>query len=167
MRSFLLFFFKKLMPIAYAKYIGVKVGKDCRLISCNYSTEPYLITLGDHVSATNTHFETHDGGVWVIRDENPELDIIKPITIGNNVFIGYGVLILPGVEIGNNVVIGARSVVSKNIPSNSVAAGVPCRVIKNIDDYKDKVMSVGDNTKNMSSFNKKEFYLNKYSLKNN
>jgi acetyltransferase-like isoleucine patch superfamily enzyme len=165
MRSFLLFLCKKLMPIAYAKYIGIKVGNNCRLINCNYSTEPYLITLGDHVSATNVYFETHDGGVWVFRDNNPELDIVKPITVGNNVFIGYGVLILPGVEIGNNVVIGARSVVTRNIPSNSVAVGVPCRVIKNIDDYKDKVTSVGDNTKNMSSFNKKKFYLNKYSLK--
>ena len=166
MKQIFYFLFKRFFPIAYAKYIGVKVGNDCRLISCNYSTEPYLITLGDHVSATNAYFETHDGGVWVLRDKNPELDIIKPITVGNNVFIGYGTLILPGVEIGNNVVIGARSVVSKSIPSNSVAVGVPCRVIKSIDDYRDKVMSVGDNTKNMSSFKKRDFYVKKYSLRN-
>lgn len=40
----------------------VKRGKDCRLISCTVSSEPYLVSIGDHVSATRCHFETHDGG---------------------------------------------------------------------------------------------------------
>ncbi|HIR30665.1 MAG TPA: sugar O-acetyltransferase [Candidatus Faecousia faecavium] len=53
-----------------------------------------------------------------------------PVTIGNNVWIGGGVIVLPGVTIGDNVVIGAGSVVTKNIPSNSVALGNPCRVVR-------------------------------------
>lgn len=52
-----------------------------------------------------------------------------PVIIGNNVWIGGGTIILPGVEIGDNVVIGAGSVVTKNIPANKVAFGVPCRVV--------------------------------------
>ena len=52
------------------------------------------------------------------------------VTIGNNVWIGGGVIVLPGVTIGDNVVIGAGSVVTKNIPSNSVALGNPCRVVR-------------------------------------
>ena len=56
----------------------------------------------------------------------------EPVTIGDNVWIGGSVTILPGVTIGDNVTIGAGSVVTKDIPSNSVAVGNPCRVIKNI-----------------------------------
>lgn len=55
-----------------------------------------------------------------------------PITIGNNVWIGGNVVILPGVTIGDNVVIGAGSVVTKDIPANVVAAGNPCNVIREI-----------------------------------
>lgn len=53
-----------------------------------------------------------------------------PVTIGNNVWIGGGAIIMPGVKIGDNVVIGAGSVVTKDIPSNKVAYGNPCRVVR-------------------------------------
>ena len=53
-----------------------------------------------------------------------------PVTIGNNVWIGGGAILLPGVTIGNNVVIGAGSVVTHDIPANSVAVGSPCRVVR-------------------------------------
>lgn len=53
-----------------------------------------------------------------------------PVIIGNNVWIGGGAILLPGVTIGDNVVIGAGSVVTKDIPSNSVACGNPCRVVR-------------------------------------
>lgn len=54
----------------------------------------------------------------------------KPVIIGDNVWIGGGVIILPGVTIGNNVVIGAGSVVTKDIPDNKIAYGNPCRVVR-------------------------------------
>jgi maltose O-acetyltransferase len=72
------------------------------------------------------------------------------ITIGNNVWIGGNTVINPGVTIGDNVVIGAGSVVTKNIPSNVIAAGAPCKVIREITDddrkfyYKDRVFDVED-----------------------
>lgn len=53
-----------------------------------------------------------------------------PVTIGNNVWIGGGAILLPGVTIGDNVVIGAGSIVTKGIPASSVACGNPCRVIR-------------------------------------
>jgi acetyltransferase-like isoleucine patch superfamily enzyme len=56
--------------------------------------------------------------------------ITAPVTIGDNVWIGGGAIILPGVEIGNNAVIGAGSVVTKSIPDNVVAVGNPCRIIR-------------------------------------
>lgn len=59
----------------------------------------------------------------------------SPIVIGNNVFIGHGAIVLPGVHIGNNVVVAAGSVVTKNIPDHVVVAGNPARVIKSIDEF--------------------------------
>ena len=54
--------------------------------------------------------------------------------MGDNVWIGAGVQVMPGVTIGSNVVIGSGSIVTKNIPSNSVAVGNPCKVIRQITD---------------------------------
>ncbi|MDE6470459.1 MAG: sugar O-acetyltransferase [Eubacterium sp.] len=62
------------------------------------------------------------------------LEIAKPITVGNNVWIGTGATVLAGVTIGDNSVIGAGSVVTKSIPNNVVAVGVPCKVVKKITD---------------------------------
>ncbi|HCA09077.1 acyltransferase [Chryseobacterium sp.] len=62
-------------------------------------------------------------------------DECGPIVIGNNVFVGTNSVILPGVQIGDNVVIGAGSIVAKDIPSNSIAVGNPCKVIKQKEPY--------------------------------
>ena len=106
----------------------------------NWSTEPWIITLGENVHITGgTKFITHDGGTLLYRNQIPDLEITKPITVGNNVYIGNNVIILPGVAIGNNVVIGAGAVVSKDIPDNSVAVGVLARVIKTADEYLEKL----------------------------
>ena len=57
------------------------------------------------------------------------------VVIGNNVFVGAGTTILPGVTIGDNSIIGAGSIVNKPIPENCVAVGVPARVVKSLDEY--------------------------------
>ena len=73
-----------------------------------------------------------------------------PITIGDNVWIGGSVTILPGVTIGSNVVIGAGSVVTKDLPDNVIAAGNPCRVIRTITEedrdfyYRDRKFDIDD-----------------------
>jgi maltose O-acetyltransferase len=63
---------------------------------------------------------------------NTKLEFGTPVTIGDNVWVGGNVTINPGVTIGDNVVIGSGSVVTRNIPSNTVAVGNPCRVIRDI-----------------------------------
>lgn len=68
-------------------------------------------------------------------ERNTRREWAEPVTIGDNVWIGGSVTILPGVTIGNNVTIGASSVVTRDIPSDTIAVGNPCRVIKNLNDY--------------------------------
>jgi len=74
-------------------------------------------------------------------------DVAAPIVIGNNVFIGSNSVILPSVTIGNNVVIGAGSIVAKDIPSNSIAVGNPCRVIKQKEAYTENIADLTLNRK--------------------
>lgn len=106
----------------------------------SWSTEPWIITLGNNVHITEgVRFITHDGGTLLYRDRVPDLEITKPIKIGDNVYIGNNVILLPGVTVGNNVIIGAGAVVSKDIPDNSVAVGAPAKVIKTADEYFEKI----------------------------
>ena len=67
------------------------------------------------------------------RQRNKGIEYAKPISVGNDVWIGGNVTVLPGVNIGSNVVIGAGSVVTKDIPSNVVAVGNPCKILKKIE----------------------------------
>lgn len=96
-------------------------------------TDGARVAFGDHVFvAPNCCFTTAEHAI------DPEMrkagiEVAKPITVGNNVWIGAGSTILAGVKIGDNSVIGAGSVVTRSIPANVVAVGVPCRVLREID----------------------------------
>jgi acetyltransferase-like isoleucine patch superfamily enzyme len=116
---------------------GVKIGENCFIQTHSFSTEPYLIEIGNHVTiAARTMLITHDGGVWLFRREEPTMDLFGKIKIGNNCFIGVGCIILPRTSIGDNCVIGAGSVVRGKIPDNSVVIGNPAKVIMKTTLYK-------------------------------
>ena len=72
--------------------------------------------------------------------ELAEMDRFGKVRIGDNCHIGMNALIMPGVTIGNNCIIGAGAVVTHDVPDNSVAVGVPARVIETVDEYRAKNM---------------------------
>lgn len=100
------------------------------------------VKIGDNVFIAPNCCITTAGHPINIDERNRGLEYAYPIKIGNNVWIGAGVNILPGVTIGDNVTIGAGSVVNKSIPANSIAVGNPCKVIKTI---LDKTKDVNSN----------------------
>jgi len=154
-------------PIGYWRNHGVRIGNNCSIFSTvSFGSEPYLVSVGDNVRITNNvQFITHDGGVWVLRNMYPELsdiDVFGRITVGNNVHIGPDTVIMPGCSIGNNCIIGVGSIVTKDIPDNSIAVGVPAKVIKSIDEYKKKNESRFEHTKKMGKDEKKAYLIDKY-----
>ena len=160
--------------LKYLRAQGASIGDHTRL-NCtvqSFGAEPYLVTVGENcLLAADVHFFTHDGGVKVLSDlgyfGGERMDIMAPIKVGNNVYIGTGASILPGVTIGNNCVIGASAVVTKDIPDNSVAVGIPARVIRNIEEYYKNAVAKGflHPTAQMSAKDKKIYYLNLYAKK--
>lgn len=119
------------------------------------------MNIGNHVEITSdVQFVTHDGGVWTLREQYPGIDVFGPIRIGNNVFIGTGTIILPNVTIGDNCIIRAGSVVTKDIPPYSCAAGVPARLVKTFDEYVNISLTKAVHTKLMT-IQEKEEYLRK------
>lgn len=111
---------------------NIEIGKN---FFANHNTvilDANKVTFGDNVFiAPNCGFYTAGHPIDAER-RNEGLEYAYPITVGDNVWIGGGVQVMPGVTIGNNVVIGGGSVVVKDIPDNSVAVGNPCKVIRAI-----------------------------------
>lgn len=127
-----------------------KAGKSVCLTASFWCDYGYNIEVGDHFYANHNCvildgakvkfgdnvFIAPDCGFYTAghpidaRRRNQGLEYAYPITVGDNVWFGGGVKVMPGVTIGNNVVIGAGSIVTKDIPDNVVAVGNPCRVIR-------------------------------------
>jgi len=119
--------------IKYLRRQGMKIGTNCYIGTMSFSTEPYLIEIGNHVAiAGGTVFITHDGGVWCFREELQNADIFGKIKIGNNVVIGSNCTILPNTIVGDNCIVGAGSVIRGKFPDNSVIIGNPAKVITNM-----------------------------------
>ncbi|MFC7680226.1 sugar O-acetyltransferase [Paenibacillus sp. GCM10028914] len=119
-------------PFVCDQGYNIEIGEN---FYCNHNAvmlDAAKISIGDNVFiAPNCALYTA-GHPLNVEQRNQGLEYAYPITIGNNVWIGGGVTILPGVSIGDNTVIGAGSVVTKNIPDGVIAVGNPCRVVREI-----------------------------------
>lgn len=155
-------------PVGWARRQGVRVGERSRFIGVGIETfgsEPYLVSLGDDCTVTaGVRFITHDGGAHVARSVRPQLDVVAPIVLGDRVFVGMEAVFMPGVTVGDNVVVGARSVVTRDVPSGTVVAGMPAKPVSDIDTYVERLTARGDDTFGMSPREKRRFYEDKYGL---
>lgn len=106
---------------------GVKIGKEVWIGQGTIlGNHPFLLEIKNNVIiSAGVKILTHDTSFTVVGGK----DLAAEVVIGNNLQIGENAIILPGVTIGDNCVIGANSVVNRDIPDNSVAAGVPARII--------------------------------------
>ena len=141
------------------QHVYASIGDNCTIQKRKVPLYANLIRLGNNVHiASNVSFLTHDVSYKVLNN----IDEIKSaggvqerigcIEIGDNVFIGSGVHILYDTKIGSNVIIGTCSVVTKDVPDNSVVAGVPAKVIGTFEEY-------------MNNYQKRKCYPEKYAPK--
>ncbi len=114
---------------------GAIIGENVSLLGTTIDINTAcLVEIGNNVTITNATVLAHDASTKRFLNYTK----IAKVKIGNNVFIGFGSIILPGVTIGNDVVVGAGSVVREDIPDNSVVAGNPARVICRTEEYLNK-----------------------------
>lgn len=127
----------------YGKHIEIGdnfyANTNCTMVDVAKITIGDNVFLGPNVTLCTAGHPIHH------KARNTRYEYGIPVTVGNNVWLGAGVIVVPGVTIGDNTVIGAGSVVTKDIPSGVVAVGNPCRVLREIKDeeinyfYKDRL----------------------------
>jgi len=145
------FYMKQLMRkdhiawnVECAKDAGVHVGENCRFLgNITYSTEPYLIEIGDNTIISGcVDFITHDGAVLLFNDgENDIFGHFGKIKIGSNCFIGFKSMFLPDVQIGDNCIVAAGSVIMNSFPDNSIIMGNPAKLVSHVDIFRKIKMS--------------------------
>ena len=135
---------RKYDPYTIAEYLrklGAQIGEGCFIVPTDLGTEPYLVKIGNHVAiSADVSFATHDGAVWVFRDQVSDLQVFGPIVIEDNCIIGHRAVIFPNVRIGRNSVVAAGSVVINDVPPNSVVMGVPARQFGSLEKYREKCL---------------------------
>lgn len=152
------FFLKRKNTVKYARRIGVTVGEKTTIApTVSFSSEPYLISIGNNVQiADHVSFNTHGGG-HVVRRFIPNFDMFGKVCVCDHVYIGCNSIILPGVTIGEGALVAAGSVVTKSVKSGMVIGGNPAKVICTVDDFIKKNLKYNLSTKGMSYKKKRDF----------
>lgn len=116
-------------PVFIKPIENIHIGENCSINAFVHIWANEKVIIGDNTmiaSHVQISTSTHDYNIWPMRSFRKDL----PVTIGKNVWICSGAIILPGVNIGDNSVVGAGAIVNKDVPANSVVYGIPAKVMK-------------------------------------
>lgn len=146
-------------PEKQARHLGVKIGKQCLINTRYWPSEPYLVTIGNHVQIThNVSIHTHGGGN-AIRQQHPDFDVFGKVVIEDWAYIGAFSQIMPGVTIGEGALVAAGSVVTKSVAPHTVVGGNPARYICTTEEYYEKNKKYNIGTKGKTLAEKKVILL--------
>ena len=126
--------------IEYAEFLRKQgkfhaIGRDCRINPDVRVTDPAYVSIGNNVTLSTCSLIGHDASIGVIgRARGVRLDSVGKVDIRDNVFIGYGAIVLPNVTIGPDAIVAAGAVVTRDVPPGAVVAGVPARPVGSFDD---------------------------------
>jgi acetyltransferase-like isoleucine patch superfamily enzyme len=124
----------------YAEYLKRfgrlhSIGEGCRILPSSRIADPELVRLGNNVSLSTCAIIPHDGSIAVLNETyGLRLEGVGSVDIRDNVFVGYGAIILRGVTIGPNAIVAAGAVVTKNVAEGTIVGGVPARRIGTVDE---------------------------------
>lgn len=131
---------RALMRSLYLKRLvknGLTVGHSFQMEKgCNIDAVcPWLVMIGDNVTfASNVCVLAHDASTKKLTGYTR----VGRVSVGDNVFVGYGSIILPGISIGTDAVVGAGAVVTKDVPAGKIVAGVPAKIVGDVSELKAK-----------------------------
>jgi acetyltransferase-like isoleucine patch superfamily enzyme len=121
--------------IEYADFLRrggrfARIGARCSILPSTTFTDPAYVSMGRNVHFATATIVGHDGSVGMMEAAyGVRIDAVGAVRIGDNVFIGHQVIVMPGVTIGSDVIVAAGAVVTRDVPDGAIVAGMPARVI--------------------------------------
>jgi len=146
-------------PEKYARHLGVTIGKNCVIDTRNWSSEAYLVTIGNNCAISHdVSIHTHGGG-RTVRQICPDFDMFGKVVIEDWAYIGAYSQIMPGVTIGEGALVAAGSVVTKSVAPHTVVGGNPARYICTTEEFYERNKKYNVGTKGLSKLEKKKLLL--------